>query len=95
MDQKKIISALSVKLGREENDVSELLSGLISVVKTNLENLNTIAIPGFGQLVSTKEDERVGFDEENKRMLYPPRIVVGFEASRVLSSKIAERGGNE
>ena len=55
-----------------------------------------VAIPGFGEFVPVKDDERIELDKESgKRMLLPPMVRLTFEPSSILKSKISANGGGD
>lgn len=90
MNDKKLVIELSKRLNREEIDISSLLEGLAVVFKENLCELNTIAIPGFGEFLPIKIEEQISCDEySGKKMLYPPKICVEFKQSSLVRKKIA------
>ena len=91
MDKKAIIATLAKQLSRDNKDITSLLDGFICVLKDNLGNLDTIAIPGFGEFVPEKQDEKIVLNKESrKQMLLPPQINVSFKASTALRKKISE-----
>ena len=52
-------------------------------------NMDTVAIPGFGNFEAKKKAERVVLNPSNgKRMLVPPKIVLNFKVSNVLKNKL-------
>lgn len=89
MDSKSFISQLSRKMGAEPATASALTSALAAVLRERASNLDSIAIPGFGNFVAIKQSEKVVDDEQTgKRMLVPPRIRVEFVASAMLKKQI-------
>lgn len=79
-------------MDRDINDVENLFDGLANVMKENLVEMNSIALPGFGTFSPVKKDEHV--EEENgKSILYPPEITVEFSSSALLRRKISEKEG--
>lgn len=92
MNNKKLVVELSKRLNRDEADVLSLFDGLAVVFKENLIELNSIAIPGFGEFVPVKIEERVLCDNiSGKRILYPPQINVEFKQSALVRKKIASK----
>lgn len=90
MNNRKLLIELSKRLNREETDILSLLDGLAVVFKENLSELNTIAIPGFGEFSPLKIEEQISYDKNTgKRMLYPPKICVEFKQSALVRKKIA------
>ena len=64
MDTKQIVTTLSKKIGRESKDINSLLEALISTIKDNSSNLDSIAVPGFGKFITIKEDEKIMFGKQ-------------------------------
>jgi nucleoid DNA-binding protein len=51
--------------------------------------MDSVQVPGFGTFEPKKRDERVMVHPSTgKRMLVPPKVVVGFKISNVLKAKI-------
>ncbi|MGN0214807.1 MAG: HU family DNA-binding protein [Muribaculaceae bacterium] len=89
MDTKELIERVANRIGRSGDDTAKLVEGLSIVLRERLSDLDSIAIPGFGTFEAKKKDERIVNNPSNgKRMLVPPRIVVGFKVSNVLKSKL-------
>ncbi len=96
MDTNAFINALSGKLERKPDEINILIGGLSSFLKENCADLSVVAIPGFGEFVPVKDDERIELDKESgKRMLLPPRVRLTFEPSSILKSKISANGGGD
>ena len=95
MNQVELNEILSKKIGKSRKDVERLFSSFVDVVNDCCCNLDTIAIPRFGNIVATKNDEHIAINPvDNKKYLYPPKIDVSFSASNILKHKIKE-GKNE
>ena len=91
MNNKQLITELSRRLNRDEKDVSILLNGFTNLLKETFSNLDSIAIPGFGELGALKEEEKISVDAiSGKRKLYPPSIEVKFKNSSLLKKKLLE-----
>lgn len=89
MDNKKLVETLATKLGRSADDVNKLLEGLAGVLRTRCGELDSVIVPGFGTFEPRKRNERVMVNPKTgKRMLVPPKIVLGFKVSNVLKSKL-------
>lgn len=91
MENKALLHALSTAMGRDIKDISALLDSLGAVIKERLCDMDTIAVPGFGEFEPLKEDEHIGTDAlTGARMLMPPSISVKFTPSSLLKRKIKE-----
>ena len=89
MDNKKLVETLATKLGRSADDINKLREGLAGVLRTRCGDLDSVIVPGFGTFEPRKRNERVMVNPKTgKRMLIPPKIVLGFKVSNVLKSKL-------
>ncbi|MBQ3731501.1 MAG: HU family DNA-binding protein [Muribaculaceae bacterium] len=89
MESKKLVETVAANLGRKPEDVDKLLDALAGVLRARCGEMDNVAIPGFGLFEPKKRNERVMIHPSNgKRMLVPPKIVVGFKVSRVLKAKL-------
>lgn len=75
----------------DTNCVSDLMTAFTSVVREKISDLDTIAIPGFGNFVSIKRLERIETNPTTgKQMLYPPKITVEFVAGSILKKQLPD-----
>lgn len=89
MNNKELIASISNDISRDTTDVSALLNGFIQILYEKLGNLDTVAIPGFGEFSSIKEDEVISIDySSGKRYLLPPQIVIKFKPSSIIKKKL-------
>ena len=89
MDNKKLVSTVATKLGRTNEDVSKLLDALAGVMRTRCGEMDTIVVPSFGTFEPKKRNERVMIHPSTgRRILVPPKIVLGFKVSKVLKTKL-------
>ena len=89
MDNKKLIDKISTNLGRSKEDVSKLLEAFAGVLRERCSEMDSVQVPGFGTFEPKKRDERVMVQPSTgKRMLVPPKVVVGFKISNVLKAKL-------
>ncbi len=78
-------------MGRSTDDVNKLLDGLAGVLRTRCGELDSVIVPGFGAFEPRKRNERVMVNPKTgKRMLVPPKVVLGFKVSNVLKSKLKQ-----
>ena len=59
METKGVIEELSKRLDRKSTDVSSLIDGFVSIIKEKCGNLDSIAIPGFGNFIPVKNVDEV------------------------------------
>ncbi len=91
MDNKTFINRLAKRLNREPSEITTLAEGLCNVFIEVGNELDSVAIPGFGTFKSTKRDELIVTDETTgKRTLLPPAITMEFQPSIVLRKKLAK-----
>lgn len=91
MENKEFVAQLAKKMNRDTKDVTSLLEGFSQVLKDSLSNLESVAMPGFGEFEAIKEDETITIDHSTgKRLLLPPQILVSFRASSIMKKRLAE-----
>lgn len=89
MDNKKLIETVAANLGRSKADVGKLVDALAGVMRTRCGELDSVVVPGFGTFEPKKRNERVMIHPSTgKRMLVPPKVVLGFKVSNVLKAKL-------
>lgn len=89
MDNKKLVSTVAANLGRSTKDVSKLLEAFSGVLRTRCGEMDSVIVPSFGTFEPKKRNERVmNHPSTGRRMLVPPKIVVGFKISGVLKAKL-------
>lgn len=89
MESKNLVEKVAANLGRTPEDVDKLLDALAGVLRTRCAEMDNVVIPSFGSFEPKKRNERVMIHPRSgKRMLVPPKVVVGFKVSRVLKAKL-------
>ncbi len=89
MDYKQFRKSLCTELGREPRDIDALVEGLSIILRESCAELDTIAIPAFGNFVASKHDEEISVDlSTGKRMLMPPEISVEFVPGNILRNHL-------
>lgn len=89
MDNKSLVTELAKRIDKNPKEVSFLIEGFISVLKDKCDDMDSIAIPGFGTFESKKKFERIVVNPSTgKRMLIPPKISLTFKPSAILKSKL-------
>lgn len=89
MENKKLIETVAANLGRSNEDVAKLVEALAGVLRTRCGDMDSVAVPGFGTFEPKKRNERVMIHPSSgKRMLVPPKVVLGFKISNVLKAKL-------
>lgn len=89
MDSKLLVETVAEHLGRKTEDVDKLLGALAGVLAARCSEMDNVVIPAFGTFEPRKRNERVMVHPSTKRrMLIPPKVVLGFKVSNVLKSKL-------
>jgi nucleoid DNA-binding protein len=92
MNHKQLTSTLAHRQGRDSKEIISLLSALTTVIRERCAELDTVAIPGFGNFEPTKYDEHISTDlSSGKRVLLPPEITVSFNPSAILRKKVSSQ----
>lgn len=91
MDTKVLIESVAKTLDRQPKDISALLTGMTNVIRDHLSEMDSVAIPGFGEFEPIKHEEEIQPDlSTGKLMLLPPTITVEFHPSSLLRRKLSE-----
>lgn len=88
MNNKEFISELSRRLGYTHKDTTQLVSSVINAMTQELQDGNSVAIPGFGTFDVKKKLERISINPvTQQRMLIPPKLVLTYKPSVTLKEK--------
>lgn len=69
--------------------MAQMVNTLSLILKERAADLDTVAIPGFGNFVAMKKQERIIFDSnDGTRKLMPPEIKVEFVAGSKLKRQV-------
>lgn len=89
MDNKKLVETVASNMGRTTQDINKLIEAFAGVLRTRCGEMDSVIVPGFGTFEPQKRNERVmQHPKTGKRMLVPPKIVLGFKVSNVLKAKL-------
>ncbi len=89
MDNKTLIENIASECGNTKEDVQNLLNTAFGLIADALVEMDTVVIPTFGQFESKKRKERItNHPASGRRLLVPPKIVVGFKPSAILKGKV-------
>ena len=89
MDNKKLVETVASNMGRSPQDISKLIEAFAGVLRTRCGEMDSVIVPGFGAFEPKKRNERViQHPQTGKRMLVPPKVVLGFKVSNVLKEKL-------
>lgn len=87
MESKTLTDRLAKNLKRSKKDVNDLVAALCRVVEERCGELDTIAVPGFGNLAGIKSDEHVVSNNDSATLI-PPKVTLQFEVSNILKNKL-------
>ena len=89
MDNKKLVETVAKNLGRSTDDVNKLIDAFAGILRTRCGEMDSVVVPGFGTCEPKKRNERVMVHPSSgRRMLVPPKVVMGFKVSNVLKAKL-------
>lgn len=89
MNTDDFISSLSEKTGRDADDTARLVSSLTDIIVGGMQDGKAVSLQGFGIFEVKKRPEKIVFNPTTgKRILYPPKLVIGFRPSSLLKEKI-------
>ncbi|MDR0430661.1 MAG: HU family DNA-binding protein [Tannerellaceae bacterium] len=96
MKNKELVKELATRLKWTSVEVSEMLSGLSSLIGSHLVESDTVSLEDFGQFEARKKGERISVNPANgKRYLVPPKLVPVFKPSATVKTKLKDLGNNE
>lgn len=89
MNTDDFISSLSEKTRRDADDTARLVSSLTDIIVGGMQDGKAVSLQGFGIFEVKKRPEKIVVNPTTgKRMLYPPKLVIGFRPSSLLKEKI-------
>jgi nucleoid DNA-binding protein len=93
MNNKDFIAELSRRMGFTQDDTQRVMRTTIDAMSQNLQNGNTVLLPNFGTFEVKKRMERVVVNPSTrKRMLVPPKLVLGFKPVAAVKEKLKNGG---
>ena len=91
MNNKDFILTLASSIGRTQVDTQRLVTSVLNAMTDNLIEGNNIAVKGFGTFEIKKKRERVMVNPSTrKRILVPPKLVLGFRPDESFKSTIKQ-----
>ena len=89
MDNKTIIDNLAREVGLGKEKVQLMLSEFYNLLADHCLEMDSLIVPGFGQFEPKKRKERLSVHPASgKRLLVPPKLVLGFRPSGVLKNRV-------
>ena len=88
----QIVDIIHEELPFPKNKSTEVIEGLIEIIKNTLESGEDVLISGFGKFSIRKRGERIGRNPlTGDPIMLPPKKVVSFKCSGKLRKKINDR----
>ena len=95
MTNKNFIKELSQRLECTSGEAQRMVKSLIDVMNEEIQSGEPFTIPGFGTFEVKKRMERIIVNPTtHKRMLVPPKLVLGFKPIASIKEKL-KNGGEE
>lgn len=89
MDNRTLTDIISSRLQIEPDEVKRLSAALGEVIGESMARLDPVAVSSFGVFEPKQRDERIALHPATgRRLLVPPRIVVGFRPSASLKQAV-------
>lgn len=82
---KTFITELARRIGRDRKATETLIEALSQAIATHCGELDTVAIPSFGNFVAKKHDEQIITNHSTGgKMLLPPEVELTFQSAAKL-----------
>ena len=89
MNNKELLAEIAKRLKITQKDVSAVLEKTVEALSDSLSQGNDVSIQGFGSIEVRKKNERVVVNPSTKKkMIVPPKLVLGFRTSNTYKEKI-------
>ena len=96
MDHKTLINRVASRMDAEIDEAQSLLDGFIQLLVQAASENDAVAIPAFGTFEARARMERVSLHPvSGRRLLIPPKIVMGFKPSTVMKNRLNELSDDE
>jgi len=91
MNHAELLAALAQRLQLPKADVGKRLDETTAVITAELAKNNVVSMMNFGTLEVKKRQERLSIQPNTgKKLLVPPKLVVKYKVSSILSKKLKE-----
>ena len=89
MVNREFIEGFAARMNLSSVETQRLVHALVESMTEMLESGNEVNVQGFGSFEVKKKNERViVHPSTGKKILVPPKLVVGFKQSNVLKSQV-------
>lgn len=93
MNNKNFISELSKRIGKSIDETQMLTYSLVDAMNEAFQEGNVVVVNNFGTFEVKKRMERIMVSPTTKkRMLVPPKLVLGFKPSAAVKEKLRNGG---
>ena len=93
MNNKEFISELAKRTNNTPPNVTKLVESFEAILKSHLEENDTLSAMGFGTFEVKKKMERISVNPATgKRYLVPPKLSLAFKPSTVLKDRFNGTG---
>ncbi len=95
MNNKEFIAELALRTGFSQADTQKLVNTVVDEMGNHFCAGNTVSVSAFGVFEVKKRLERVVMNPSTgRRMLVPPKMVLGFKPSAQVKEKL-KKGGTD
>ena len=96
MNNKEFITELSRRSGYSQEQCQHLVRQIVEAMISRFEQGTPVQVPGFGTFEVKKRMERIIVSPTTKkRMLVPPKLVLGFRPVASIKEKLKRGVENE
>lgn len=89
MNNKDFIAQLASELGYTQSNTQRMVTAVIDALGDTFQEGKNVSVPNFGTFEIKKKMERVIVNPSTqKRMLVPPKLVLGFKPSSGWKNKL-------
>ena len=89
MNNKEYVASLSQRMGYKNNITQRWLNTILLAMGDSFQEGDSVSIAGFGTFEVKKKMERIMVSPTTgKRMLVPPKLVLGFKPNTSWKDKI-------
>lgn len=93
MNNKNFITELSRRLGKSADETQMLTYSLVDVMNESFQEGDVVVINNFGTFEVKKRMERILVSPTTKKkMLVPPKLVLGFKPAVAVREKVKNGG---
>lgn len=96
MNNKEFIAALADRTGKNRQSTQKMVLTVMEQLVSQVEETGSVQIPLFGTFEMKKRFERILVNPNNgKKMLVPPKLVLGFKPVTAWKGEILKGGAAE